>query len=48
MKKERKESTYVEVGEEDLHHHIYIKDKHYVCKNDHKIGVQEGGGKHSP
>ena len=24
MYKERKEATYVEVGEEDIHHHIYI------------------------
>ena len=33
MYKERKETTYVELGEEDIHHHhIYIKDKHNVCK----------------
>ena len=24
MYKERKETTHVEVGEEDIHHHIYI------------------------
>ena len=52
MYKERKEATYVEVGEEDIHHHIYIyiyiKDKHNVCKHDHKTGVQEEGSKHSP
>ena len=45
MYKERKETTHVEVGEEDIHHHIYIysyfKDKHNVCKNGHKTGVQE-------
>ena len=47
--KERKETTHVEVGEEDIHHiYIYIKDKHYVCKNGHKTGVKEEGGKHSP
>ena len=28
MYKERKEATYVEVGEEDIHHHIYI----YISK----------------
>ena len=43
--KERKETTLVEVGEEDIHQHIYIyiyiKDKHNVCKNGHKTGVQE-------
>ena len=52
--KERKETTHVEVGEEDIHHHIYIyiyiyiNDKHNVCKNGHKTDVQEEGGKHSP
>ena len=51
MYKERKETTHGEIGEEDIHHiyiYIYIKDKHKVCKNGHKIGVQEEGGKHSP
>ena len=28
MYKERKETTHVEVGEEDIHHHIYI----YISK----------------
>ena len=42
--KDRKETTYVKVGEEDIHHHIYIyiyiyQDKHNVCKHGHKIGV---------
>ena len=42
MYKERKETTNVEVGEEDIHHHhIYIKDMHNVCKNGHKTGVQK-------
>ena len=45
MYKERKETTHVEVGEEDIHHHIYIyiyiKDKHNVSKHGHKTGVQE-------
>ena len=46
MYKERKETTHVDVGEEDIHHHhhhiyIYIKDKHNICKNGHKTGVQE-------
>ena len=47
MYKERKETTHVEVGEEGIHHHIYIyiyiyiKDKHNVCKNDHKTSIQE-------
>ena len=41
MYKERKETTHVEVSEEDIHHHIYIKDKHNACKNGHKTGVQE-------
>ena len=30
--KDRKETTHAEIGEEDIHHHIYIKDKHKVCK----------------
>ena len=42
---DRKETTHVEVGERNIHHHIYIyiyiKDKHNVCKHGHKIGVQE-------
>ena len=45
MYKDRKETTHVEVGERNIHHHIYIyiyiKDKHNVCKHGHKIGVQE-------
>ena len=47
MYKDRKETTHVEVGEEDIHHHIYIyiyiyiKDKHNVCKHGHKTGVQD-------
>ena len=45
--KERKETTHVMIGEKDIHHHIYIKDMHNVCKHDHKTGVHEGGGKHS-
>ena len=48
MYKERKETTHVEVGEEDIHHHIYIKDKHNVYKHSHKTGVQEERGKHFP
>ena len=50
MYKERKETTHVEVGEEDIHHHIYIyiKDKHNVYKHGHKTGVQEEGSMHSP
>ena len=43
MYKDRKETTHVEVGEEDIHHHIYIyiyiKDKHNVCKYGHKTDV---------
>ena len=39
--KNRKETTHVKIGEEDIHHHIYIKDKHNACKNGHKTGVQE-------
>ena len=30
--KERKETTYVEIGEENIHQHLNIKDKHNVCK----------------
>ena len=37
----REETTHLEVGEEDIHHHIYIKDKQNVCKHGHKIGVQK-------
>ena len=50
MYKERRETTHVEVGEEDIHLHIniYIKDEHNVCKHGHKTSVQEEGGKHSP
>ena len=54
MYKERKETTHVEVGEEDIHHYIYIyiyiyiKDKHKVHKHGHTTGIQEQGGKHSP
>ena len=42
--KERKETTHVKIGKEDIHHiyiYIYIKDNHNVCKHGHKIGVQE-------
>ena len=44
--KERKETTHGEISEENIHHiyiyiYIYIKDKHSVCKNGHKISVQE-------
>ena len=48
--KDKKETTHVKLGEEDIHHHIciYIKIKHNVCKHGHKTGVQEEGGKHSP
>ena len=46
---ERKETTHVEVSEEDIHHiYIYIKDKYNVCKNGCKTVVQEEGGKNSP
>ena len=43
MKKERKETTHVEVGEKDIHQHIniYIKDEHNVCKHGNKTRVQE-------
>ena len=43
--KYREETIQVKIGEEDIHHHIYIyiysKDKHNVCKHGHKTGVQE-------
>ena len=40
--KERKETIHGEVGEENIHHiYIYIKDKHNICKNGRKTGVQE-------
>ena len=43
--KDREETTHVKIGEEDIYHHIYIyiyiKDKNNICKNGHKIGVQE-------
>ena len=48
MHKDRKETTHVKVGEEDIHHHLYIKDKHNICKHSHKTGEQEQGSKHSP
>ena len=48
MYKDRKETTHVEVGEDDIIIYIYIKDKHNVCKNGHKTGVQEEGSKHFP
>ena len=39
--KEKKETTHVRVNERNIHHiYIYIKDKHNVCKNGHKTGVQ--------
>ena len=44
---DREETTHVKIGEEDIHHliyiyiYIYIKDKHNVCKHGHKTGVQE-------
>ena len=44
MYKERKETTHVDIGKENIHHRIYIKDKHNVCKNGHKTSVQEGKG----
>ena len=37
--KDREEKTHVKIGEEDIHHHIYIKDKHNVCKHGHKTVV---------
>ena len=42
--KDKKETTHVEAGEEDIHHiyiYIYIKDKHNVYKHGHKTDVQE-------
>ena len=48
MYKDRKETTYVKISEENIHHHIYSKDNHNVYKHGHKISVQEEGGKHSP
>ena len=45
--KDRKETTHVKIGEEDIHHiyiYIYIKDKHNVCKNGHKTSVQQAKG----
>ena len=48
MYKWRKETTHVEVGEKNIHHHIYIKDKHNVRKHGHNTSVQEEGSKHSP
>ena len=48
MHKDRKETTHVKVGEEDIHHHIHIRDKHNECKHGHKTGVQEEGSKHPP
>ena len=52
MYKNIKETTHVEVGEEDIHHHhiyiyIYIKDNHNVCKHGHKTSVQEEEAKRS-
>ena len=50
MHKERKETTHVEKGEENItssYIYIYIKDNHNVCKQGHKIGIQEGC-KHYP
>ena len=38
---DKKETIHVEVGERNIHHHIYIKDKHNVYKYGHKTGVQE-------
>ena len=46
--KEGKETVHVRVGEKDIHHHKYIKNKHNVCKQGHKTGVYKEGGKHSP
>ena len=45
--KDKKETTHVKIGEEDIHHHIYIKDKHNVCKHGHKTGVKEEEAKRS-
>ena len=41
MYKDRKETTHVEVGEENIHHHKYIKDNHNLSKHGHKTGVQK-------
>ena len=40
MYKERKETTHVKVGEEDIHQHIKKISIMYV-KSDHKTHVQE-------
>ena len=49
MYKDRKETTHVEVGEEDIYHiYIYIKDNHNVCKHGYKTSVQEEESKDSP
>ena len=47
MYKDRKETTHVKVGEEDIHHHIKKISTIYV-NNGHKTDVDEEGGKHSP
>ena len=48
MYKERKKTTHGKIGEEDIHHHhIYVKDKHNVCKHGHKTSVQEEEAKRS-
>ena len=47
MYKDKKETTHVKIGEEDIHYHIYIKDKHNVCKHGHKTGVKEEEAKRS-
>ena len=53
MSIKRKKKTHVEVGEEDIDHHIYIyiyiyfKDKHNECKNGHETGVQKDKMKHN-
>ena len=40
--KERKETTYVEVGEEkNIHHHIYENIVQCMSINGRKIGVQD-------
>ena len=45
--KDRKETTYIRVGEINIHQHIK-KKKYNVCKYGYKTDVQEEGGKHSP
>ena len=30
--KERKKTTYLEIGEQNIHQHLNIKNKHNVCK----------------